>query len=437
MPTPPNPSNVRFAALALASTVTLGLAAACGSSTDENQLPPGAGGGMQVAASTGQGGGINLSSTGTGGSGGGLDEETACAKQEAEATLKFSPVDIIFVIDNSGSMTESIGGVQNNINDSFAKIIDASGVDYRVIMLSDHGLYTKGQSVCIEEPLSGIPKGGCAAPPTVPVNNPPKFFHYSQEIGSHDALCQILRTYALPDEHNLAPTGWREWLRPDSIKLFVVVTDDSSSCSFGGQSYSDGNTNTMTATTAAQNFDTALLALDPLQFGDAMDRKYRFYSIVAIEDKDPMNPATPWPPTDPLHTTKCGSNPNPGLGYQALSVLTEGLRFPICSLNYYDAIFNELAKGVISGAALSCDFPIPDPPPGQMIDRDTIVVQFTPGDGSAPQNFEQVESEGQCAPGKFYLVENQIQLCNDTCDVVGKDKDGKIKVLFGCVGIRT
>jgi hypothetical protein len=423
--------------LSVPFALSLGLAVACGSSPNGSPIPAGSGGADGSTSSTvaGQGGAIDLSTGSTGGAGGGLDDNTACAKQEAEATLTYAPVDIIFVIDNSGSMTESIGGVQDNINANFAKIIEASGVDYRVIMLTRHGKYTAGQSVCIEAPLSGIPKGACAAPPAKPVNNAPKFFHYSQEISSHDALCQILRTYTMPDEHQLAPNGWKEWLRPDAVKLFVVVTDDSSTCTFGGASYSDGNTSFAMAQTVATNFNTALTTLDPMQFGDVMNRKYRFYSIVAIEDKDPQNPATPWPPNEPLNTTKCGSNPNPGLGYQALSILTEGLRFPICSLNYYDAIFNELAKGVISGAALSCNFPIPEPPAGQMIDRDTIVVQFTPGDGGAAQNFEQVDSEGQCGPGKFFLVENNIQLCKDTCDVVGKDKQGKIKVLFGCIGI--
>jgi len=116
-------------------------------------------------------------------------------------------------------------------------------------------------------------------------------------------------------------------------------------------------------------------------------------------------------------------------------VLTGGLRFPICSLNHYDAIFNELAKGVISGAALSCNFPIPEPPPGQMIDPATIVVRFTPGDGSGPKNFTQVATEAECAPERFYLSNGEIRLCEDTCDVVSQDKNGKIKVLFGCIGI--
>ena len=43
--------------------------------------------------------------------------ESACVMQSIEAEPgKERPVDIIFVIDNSGSMTEEIIGVQQNIN---------------------------------------------------------------------------------------------------------------------------------------------------------------------------------------------------------------------------------------------------------------------------------------------------------------------------------
>lgn len=427
-----HPHSSVFGALV---ALPIALAAACGDATSElSGSATGTGGSQTISVNSGAGGDIGLATSGAGGSGGGLDENSACAKQEAEATLTMSPVDIVVAIDNSGSMTESIGGVQNNINENFAKILENSGIDYRVVLVAKHGKYTSGQSVCIEAPLSGIPKGGCANPPAKPVNGA-RFFHYSQEVSSHDALCQLLRTYSLADEHLLAPNGWKEWLRPEALKLFLVVTDDSASCTFGGKSYSDGGTSPTKAEQVAKDFDAALLALDPAQFGDAMTRRYRFHGIVAIADKDPMNPALPWPPADPLNVSKCGDNPNPGLGYQALARLTEGLRFPICSQNYYDAIFQELAKGVISGAAIECSFPIPDPPPGQMIDPETVVVEFTPSDASPAQSFTQVKSEADCGPGKFYLTGDAIQLCKDTCETVGKDKAGKIKVLFGCVGV--
>src|SRR5262245_53038707 len=68
-----------------------------------------------------------------------MNPDAACVATSVQATLRKLPVDVIFIIDNSGSMTDNIESVQNNINDSFASIIGASGVDYRVIMISEHG----------------------------------------------------------------------------------------------------------------------------------------------------------------------------------------------------------------------------------------------------------------------------------------------------------
>ena len=59
-------------------------------------------------------------------------------------------------------LTDEIVAVQNNINTSFANIIDQSGLDYRVIMLSKHGRATNDQSICISSPLSG--NGTCSTP---------------------------------------------------------------------------------------------------------------------------------------------------------------------------------------------------------------------------------------------------------------------------------
>ena len=69
----------------------------------------------------------------------GFNRDAACAQVSAAATLEKKPVDIIITIDNSGSMTDKIVATQNNLNGSFAQIIGASGLDYRVILLSKFG----------------------------------------------------------------------------------------------------------------------------------------------------------------------------------------------------------------------------------------------------------------------------------------------------------
>lgn len=352
-----------------------------------------------------------------------------CAQTSSEAQLLVKPVDIIFVIDNSGSMGEEIQGVQNNINDNFAQIIEQSGVDYRVIMLAHHGRLVD-ESVCIEEPLSGIPAGTCLSPPSAPVNAE-RFFHYSFiEVASHDSWCQIIDRFDRADQHGFAPTGYQEWLRPDAFKIFVEVTDDGVNCNIDGMTFNDANT-TASGQSSATAFDSALLNLSPTHFGTLSERNYRWYSLIALANKDNNNPAEPWLPTDPLTTSECPTAADPGTGYQALSVMTGGLRFPLCEPNYYDVVFNEIAQGVIEGAAVDCEFAVPEPPQGEVLDLDTVVVHYTPGVG-ADEDFQQVASELACANNSFYIDNDVITLCPDTCDRVQGDQDANIEIRFGC-----
>jgi len=393
----------------------------------------GGGNGQGGSGNGGEGGDITFFDAGPGD--GGLTEDSACVSQSSEATLVKKPVDIIIVIDNSGSMSNEIIGVQNNINQNFAQIIEQSGLDYRVILIGKHGKAVPDESVCIEAPLSGIPAGGCATPPANPVNNPGKFYHYNTEIDSHNSLCRILSTFNTAEPSGGAPTGWQEWLRPDSFKTFIELTDDGvGSCSAVGVSIDD-NDNVADAPGAAQKFDTALLTLSPANFGTAEARNYRFYSIVGMAFNDPAN--KPWEPSDPITTQKCGDDTQvygPGTGYQALSILTGGLRFPLCDTTAYDVVFQAIAQGVVAGAQVACEFPIPDPPEGTTVDLNSVVVDYTPGDMSPKKQFAQVPDAAACAPESFYIdkTANQIILCPDTCGVVKNDAAAKVAVLFAC-----
>ena len=372
----------------------------------------------------GEGGGLNFDAGVTDSS---LNPDSACATQSSTATLVKKPVDVIVLIDNSGSMTDEIVGVQKNINTNFATILDGSGLDYRVILISRHGKASSGQSICVEAPLSGIPAGGCATPPAKPVNNPSKFYHYSTEIGSLDSLCKIMSTFTAPDEFMLAPNGWSEWVRPEAFKVFVEITDDRVSCG----PYLDKNT-VVGGGEAATKFDTDLLALSPAQFANGAARNYAFYSIVAMAYNTPAT--DPYEPADPVLVAKCPDSTNSGTGYQALSVLTNSLRFPLCDTTSYDVVFKAIAQGVIAGSKVSCDFPIPEAPGGKKIDLASVVVQYTPGGAGNATDFAQVADAAACKPGAFYLSTDTIHLCPDTCAVVQGDEKAAINVLFACQG---
>jgi hypothetical protein len=363
---------------------------------------------------------------------GNIDPDAACDLQKYEATITKKPVDVIFVVDNSCSMSEEILAIQNNINTNFAQIIASSGLDFRVIMISEYGPYTPDDSICIGTPLGGAPCTGVVKD-TPPHINPPIFYHYDHDdIESWDSWCKMMTWYDQSDRYKLAPGGWKDWLRPEAFKTFVEVTDDYTSCSMTPFTYSDSN-NPSTAQTSAQKFDSDLLALDPTQFGTAQERNYVWHSIVGI-GANPSNPTGAYEPTDPITSTECSTAVAPGMAYQALSILTGGLRFPVCNGTGFDVVFQKIAEGVIKGAKIECQFPMPAPPANKELDPKTITIEYTPGDGSGLQTFVQVADQGACKPGAFYIdtANAELVLCPDTCSKVQDDNEAKIQILALC-----
>jgi hypothetical protein len=420
---------LRCAAASLLATVAV--FAACSATEDPNEFQTSSGtptGSGAAGASGGAGG-----ATGTGGldldagHDADLTPDAACASVTDEAELTVRPIDIVFIVDNSGSMFDDIAAVQSNINDNFAAIIAAAGVDFRVIMLS-LGVWTDtAEAICIEAPLSSA--ATCNPIPAEPGQNPPIFFHYSREITSKDSVCKLFGTYdgTLTDDLGLWPDGWSQWLRPEAFKIFVEMSDDGMIC----DGYDDGD-NAPQGTAVAAAFDSDLLALDPTQFGDATTRNYLWHSIVGLPAK--AQPGDPYLPAEPIALGTCDTGETPGTGYQGLSILTGGLRFPICEHNSYAPVFNEIANAAID-VAIACSFPLPEAPAGETIDLDTLEVEYTPGDGSGKQTFVQVDGPSSCAPGAFYLADGIVTICPAACDVVQSDGRATVSVLYDCESI--
>ncbi|MEZ4224941.1 MAG: hypothetical protein R3B13_28570 [Polyangiaceae bacterium] len=392
------------------------------------------GGNGAVAASAGTGGGIDFD--GGGAKDGGATDASACGKLAAQAEIEIKPVDVIFIVDNSCSMNEEAAGVEANISKNFANIISASGVDYRVILLSENGPTTQG-SICIGAPLGGTL---CpAAVDTPPINNPPLFYHYDHnDIESNDGWCSAWEWYDKADRYNLAPGGWKDWLRPESLKAFVSMTDDRVYCGikpyyqYGCSGSSVCFNDTSNALGAAQTFDSELLTKDPAMFGTVAERKYVWYSIVGVAP-NPASPNGAYQPTEPITSSICSGAVNASPGNQALSQLTGGLRFPVCNGQNFDAVFQAIAQGVIAGAKLACEFDLPTPPEGKEFDLNSVTVDYTKGGTTTPQNFKQVPNAAACTAGSFYIDQNRVYLCPDSCSFVQQDPDAKMDVLVDCV----
>ncbi|XXT21700.1 hypothetical protein WME94_09075 [Sorangium sp. So ce429] len=415
-----------------------------GSGTGAGSGDGGGGGGGETTGS-GDGGGFDIDAGAPDGS---LNEDTACVATSLQADYEQRPADIIFIIDNSESMTEEIESVQRNINQNFASIIDRSGIDYRVIMLSRHGSSSAEQSVCIEAPLGS---GSCSPVPATPNSNAPHFYQYNLEVGSLDSLCLAIDTVkgAVPPRGEATSPGWSQWLRMDSLKVFVEITDDGADCSTRSLGTDklladDGDIklfdldddlpeheNTAGGAKSAEAFDAALTTVAPEYFGTPSARNYMFFSFVGIKENTP--PTAPWPPDLPATWEQCRpGSVDPGTTYQTLSVMTGGLRYPINQYDTYDAVFQAIADSVISGAKLSCEIEVPQAPGGHSIDLDTVQIEFTPSNGGQKQTFAQVKSPEECTAMSFYIDEGLIKLCPDTCTMAVQDNTASMNLLYGC-----
>lgn len=344
---------------------------------------------------------LQASATGTGGS-------AACAATSVDAVIERKPVDLIVVVDTSPTMEPASSAVEANINQNLAQILTSGSIDYRIIVLAGYG---SGANLCVGPPLGGA---SCAVPPATPANTA-TFFHYGNNTGSVALLQSILDWYETPDPYGLTGAGWSSWLRADSLKVFLALSDTSGDSSL-----------------SASEFDAKLLSLVPPLFGTAASRQYVFHSIIGLQENDPAT--SPWLPTDPLVAATCtGYMGALGTGdhLQGVSIMSQGLRFPICEFGGFDVVFQEIANNVVSAVPIACELPFPLPPVGEIIDPNTVQLDFTPEGGDPLEKFVQVPAAAQCTPSAFWIDGTTIHLCPDACARVN-ESGGNVAVRFGC-----
>ena len=307
---------------------------------------------------------------------------SACT--EVSKPVEIPPVDVIFVVDNSGSMTDEIAQVATNINPYFADVLSANGLDDRVITISGKG--TISSQLCVAPPLA---VADCN-------DNPPLYRAIDQSVGSKDSLSLILSTYA-----NAMPAlDWSTSLRFNAVKVFIEVTDDNSALS-------------------AASFDSQLLAKQPAgMFGTSSQRRYVFHSIVGVDSSNP--------------STKCTTAANNGAQYQAVSNMTGGGIFSSCTADY-SALFSEIADRIVESTA--CSFPMPDGEGVGPVDSDYVAIRFTPS-GGVPLDIPKVVDVSQCSDNAWYFDDNSVPtrllLCADTCSTARADREATLEIVIGC-----
>jgi hypothetical protein len=311
------------------------------------------------------------------------DTSGECASVSEEADVGLQPADIIFVVDNSGSMGFEANAVQQHMN-AFSSQIFLADIDAHVVLLSAYP--DSDQGICIDPPL-GI--GMCPAED----NNPPGYTHVRTHIGSNDGLQQLIAEFP-----NFAPG----LMRQTAAKHVVIVTDDNSDLN-------------------ANDFVTMFNALDPANIG------FKFHGIVA--DADPVSSCLTGNPC-------CAISAAPGTVYLNLINQTAGLFGNLCEQDF-QPIFDELAMAVVAGATIACEFAIPPPPEGETFDPDKVNVEFDDGAGNLLE-IGRVDSAAECmnvTDGWYYdnpADPQTILVCPQTCDKIQGFEQAKVSIQFGC-----
>lgn len=296
-----------------------------------------------------------------------------CDSVAVEAMESFAPIDIVWVVDNSGSMRGEADIVQANMND-FAATIAAAGLDIRVVLITAPGY------VEVPPPLG---------------TDPERFLRIGASVSSNAALQQLVATYPM----------YSDFLRPSANLHFIGVTDDES--------------------------DLAGTAFQTMMEG-TLGRTFRFHSIVSPPGSR-HSPIGGFFEIDGCEGPN-GSAADNGDQYWPLSMRTGGLQLSICTADW-SRLFADLSRAIAVAETLPCVYEIPDPPEGEMFDPNRVNVTYTPGGGGAEQTFPNVGSPDRCSVDGWYYEgtpPERIILCPNTCTRLEADMTGRVDIAFGC-----
>ncbi len=393
------------AAALLPTTAALAVSCSAGSGPEDVGSGAGSGGGSSGSGGTVNPGGSGGSPGGSAGSGGtsvldggskdtGLDPDAACVGISQTANSKLLPADIIFALDNSGSMDEEAKFVQANMN-IFSYGIPPH-IDFHIVVITADS--TDDNGICIDPPLGS---GTCPGD-----SNPPLFLHVPQFVASSDSLDLILSKFG----------DYESSLRTQSVKHVVVVSDDNAS---------------LEASSFDQQFRDKLS-----DFGAAPE--YTFHGIFSFSDPFPfacMNdpgsdpccaPAVPW-----VYSADIGEE------YAELVNMTGGVAGNLC-LQDFAPVFNAVTAAVTQSTKLACEWDIPDPPDGETVDPNLVNVEYA-ANGNPPEAIGYVDSKAACANvqhGWYFddpVNPTKVYVCPQTCEMLQNADDAQIDIIFGCI----
>lgn len=298
-----------------------------------------------------------------------------CARQITMAETRARPVDIVWVIDNSGSMDGEARIVQDNMN-AFAAAVGASGIDYHVVVMTTMGF------VNVPPPLG---------------TDAMRFFFANVNVQSHDGLIALVENFGT----------YSGFLRPDAVTHFVVVTDDESE--------------RMTWT----DFRTQMEML--------LGHGFTVHAIASPPGSTHCVPSSSWC----VFNEEGCSGPNGdaadnGEQYWALAMATGGQQHSICTADW-SGLFASLTSAIAVPTPLPCRYALPPPPDGMTFNPGLVNVVYTPSASTSEVVVPKVEDYAACGPsGGWYYEGDDIVVCPATCDVLRADPEGRVDIVLGC-----
>ena len=91
---------------------------------------------------------------------------------------------------------------------------------------------------------------------------------------------------------------------------------------------------------------------------------------------------------------------------------------------------------MIADAKISCEFAIPPPPEGKLVDEASIEVTVLPLGGIDPIVLAQVSDPILCDAKSFFVLGDQVILCPEACAAAQDNPTGEITVEFNCEPIQ-
>ncbi|HBQ19283.1 MAG: VWA domain-containing protein [Sandaracinaceae bacterium] len=301
-----------------------------------------------------------------------------CVGTPYEAVEAYAPIDIVWVVDTSGSMRNEAERVQENMQ-RFATAIGGVGLDWHVVMISTQDF------VSVPEPLA----------------SDPRYLLIDRAVSSNEPLRALLAEWP----------RYSDFLRRGAISHFIAVTDDESDLGW-------------------------------MEFQTEMRRNLMRNFIFHTISSEVAGPSSFMYPNGQPCQTGSGFPPEgaaePGVQYWELASATGGRTFSICTpSSEWVSLFDSLTAAIAVPQRIPCEYDIPDPPEGEELDLMRVNVRFRSSGGDSTVFPYVGGSDGaDCTtPGWYYddpAAPTRIILCPNACTQISGDAGGRVDVELGC-----